>query len=93
MWQDFFNGSFELLGSIAIWLHVVQLMKDKEVKGVSWWAFAFFFSWGIWNLYYYPHLNQWASFFGGLFIVAANGTWLWLALKYKDNKGVKGEQL
>jgi hypothetical protein len=35
-------------------------------------ATAFFAAWGLWNLYYYPHLGQWASWAGGVAVVTTN---------------------
>lgn len=75
-WQDLINGTFEFGAGFAVLLHCRQLFKDKMVRGISWLATLFFSSWGIWNLYYYPHLGQWASFFGGLSIVSANLLWV-----------------
>jgi hypothetical protein len=37
---------------------------------------AFFSSWGYWNLFFYPALDQWLSFVGGLLLVVANTFWL-----------------
>jgi hypothetical protein len=82
MTADHVNGLFEMVGSVAIWLHVRRLMIDKQVRGASWGATAFFMAWGYWNLYYYPHLGQWASFVGGCSIVVANTAWLVLMLYY-----------
>lgn len=76
MSADLINGLFEFGGSLLIWLNVRALHRDKQFKGVSIAPTAFFFGWGIWNLYYYPSLEQWASFFGGLSIVVANGVWV-----------------
>lgn len=75
-WPDMVNGAFELLGSIFILLSVRKLWQDKLVRGVHWAGVAFFASWGCWNLYFYPHLDQWMSFAGGLAIVTANAIWL-----------------
>ena len=75
-WQDFVNGAFESLGGFFILLSVVKLHRDKTVRGVSWIHVAFFASWGYWNLYFYPHLDQWFSFWGGAFLVAVNTIWL-----------------
>ena len=83
MTPDFFNGCFEAAGSGFIWLHVRQVLKDKAVAGVSTVATIFFASWGVWNLYYYPHLGQWWSFTGGLAIVSANALWVALLIKYR----------
>lgn len=82
-WQDLFNGGFELLAAPFIFLSIMKLLKEKQVRGVSWVHVFYFTLWGLWNLYFYPHLNQWASFVGGLSIVVANGTWVILLIKYR----------
>lgn len=87
-WQDLTNGTFELLGAPFICLSIIKLHQEKLVRGVSWYAVAFFASWGYWNLYYYPHLGQWASFIGGCAIVLANTIWL-LQICYYLIKEVK----
>jgi len=82
MWQDILNGCFEFMGAPFIIMSIMKLYKDKRVRGVSWLHVAFFSSWGYWNLYYYPHLNQWASFVGGVFLVLANTFWLGQMIYY-----------
>jgi hypothetical protein len=79
---DVINGIFEGGGSIFLWLNVRRLLQDRGYKGVYVPAIAFFAGWGIWNLYYYPHLGQWLSFTGGLSIVIANVTYVALLLKF-----------
>jgi hypothetical protein len=75
-WPDIINGSFEALGGFFILLSVLKLHRAKCVSGVSYVHVAFFSAWGYWNLYFYPHLDQWLSFWGGLFLVATNTWWL-----------------
>lgn len=73
---DIINGLYESLGGVFITLSIRRLHRDKKVQGVSAIPTAFFASWGYWNLYFYPHLDQWFSFVGGVGIVAANTVWL-----------------
>jgi len=73
---DFINGSFEILGAPFIFLSIIKLYKDKEVRGVSWAGVCFFTLWGFWNLYYFSHLGQYVSFVGGILIVSVNFIWL-----------------
>jgi hypothetical protein len=73
---DMINGLFESCGGFFVLLGVLNLHRAKTVRGVSWIHVAFFSSWGYWNLYFYPHLNQWLSFSGGVFLVAVNTCWL-----------------
>ncbi len=81
---DLINGLFESIAGLMVALHCRRVLIDKEVKGVSVVATTFFTLWGFWNLYYYPHLDQLLSFFGGLCIVTANAFWLYLMWKYRS---------
>lgn len=83
---DIFNGLFEFIGGCFLCLNLKNLYRDKEVKGVSWLPVVFMSSWGVWNLYYYPSLNQWWSFWGGLWIVSINTTWLAMIYYYYRKK-------
>ena len=65
-WPDLINGTFEASGSLFILRSIFLLHKQKLVRGVSLIHVAFFMAWGWWNLYYYPHLGQWLSFWGRL---------------------------
>ena len=89
-WADAVNGTYELSGGIFLIQNCVRLYKDKEVKGISILSAAFFTSWGYWNLYYYPSLNQWVSFFGGLLIVISNTWWVIMAMYYAKKKRKMG---
>ncbi|MGD9728446.1 MAG: hypothetical protein AB7L09_02635 [Nitrospira sp.] len=73
---DLVNGLLELLGAIMLMGNVVAIRESKCIKGVRWYPVAFFSVWGFWNLYFYPHLDQWLSFIGGLCMVVANMLWL-----------------
>lgn len=86
MMPDLINGLFEFIGSIMLWKNTWRLYKDKGYLGVCWSTTAFFASWGYWNLYYYPLLDQWLSFFGGCSITLANTCWLVLMLYYGRKK-------
>jgi ABC-type transport system involved in cytochrome c biogenesis permease subunit len=82
-WNDLINGIFESVGGFFIvWLNVIRMKKDKTVKGVNIWVQVFYTAWGIWNLFYYPSLNQWFSFIGGLGLVVGNGVWCVMAAYY-----------
>lgn len=81
-WQDTVNGGYEILAGGFVANHARVLYADKEVKGVSVASVAFFFTWGIWNLYYYPHLGQLVSFFGGIAVATANCIWLSFMVYY-----------
>lgn len=84
-WFDATNAAFEIGGSVFTWVNVRALFRDKMVRGVRIEATVLFTIWGAWNCVWYPHLGQWLSFFGGLFIFFANIAWIVLALKYRRN--------
>lgn len=83
---DIINGMFELFGAPFICLSIYDLYKKKKVRGVSWIHVSYFAVWGYWNLYYYPCLEQWASFVGTITIVAANTVWLGQLLYYSHKE-------
>lgn len=82
---DFINGMFEMGGAVLLALHVRKLWQDKMVRGVSPWPFVFFTLWGWWNLYFYPSVDCWWSFAGGIPVVAVNSIYLYLMWKFRNN--------
>lgn len=85
-WQDQVNGLFECFGGVFIINHIATLYKDKMVRGVSIISTVFFAIWGFWNLYFYPHLGQWASFYGGLVITITNTIWIGMMIYYTNKE-------
>ena len=81
---DLVNGLFEFGGAASIGYNAFRVWKDKLIKGVSIVSTSFFTSWGLWNLYYYPHLDQTLSFAGGVAIVLTNVIWLGLMIRYRN---------
>ena len=77
---DLVNGAFELVGAGFNAWNCRRLWIDWRLAGYDWRATAFFTAWGFWNLLYYPSLDQWFSFAGGVAIVAANSLWIAMAL-------------
>lgn len=86
---DLINGLFEFLGGCAIDLSCLALWRSKKSLGVSWIHFAYFLGWGVWNLYFYPSLDQWWSFWGGVWVVRANLTYLLMLLYYRVPRPMK----
>lgn len=85
-WPDIINGAFETSGAFFIWLSIFRLWRDKRVAGISVLTIGFFFAWGLWNLFYYPHLEQWASTAGGILIVISNAIYVGMLLYYGRRK-------
>lgn len=73
---DIINGAFEFWGSVAVWINVYALYKDKMFKGIRIGPVVFFASWGFWNLFYYHHLHQYFSWFAGMSVTLANTVWV-----------------
>ena len=84
--NDYVNGAFELFGAFASMVNLRRIYSDKIVKGIDWRVTAFWSMWGLWNLYYYPSLGQWVSFYCGAVLVASNTAWVVLAVLYSRNR-------
>lgn len=69
---DIINAGFEFGAGFAVLHHCFKLYEHKQARGVSIQAVIFFTAWGLWNLFYYPHLGQFWSFAGGIFITLVN---------------------
>lgn len=82
---DLVNGLFEGFGGTFVWMNVRQILRDKQVRGVSKLATCFFTLWGLWNMVYYPSLGQWISFWGGCVISVGNGVWISLMWRYRKS--------
>lgn len=82
MTPDLINGIFEAGLAVMITNNIRRLYKDKQVKGVSLLTVVWVTAWGFWNLYFYPAVDAWFSFYAGIAVVLANATWLGLALYY-----------
>lgn len=81
--QDTINGMFELIGAPFIFLSIMKVYSTKSSKGVNWMHPTYFTAWGVWNLYYYPWLEQWTSFWGCVAITIANIIWVFGLIKYR----------
>lgn len=81
-WPDVVNGTFELGGGFMLLKNIIRLRKDRMVRGVDWKVQMWFLGYGLWNMFYYPHLGQWCSFAGGVLVVVMNGIWLLYARYY-----------
>ena len=80
---DLINGAFEAFGAFFVFNHCRVLRRDRCVRGVSLASTVSFTVWGLWNLYYYPHLGQLLSFCGSLGIVVANSVYIGMIVYYR----------
>lgn len=85
MTPDMINGGFEFAAGLAILNHCFALLQDRRVAGVSTASVAFFTAWGGWNIFYYPHLDQFWSFTGGIFVVLTNAIYVALLIHFRRN--------
>lgn len=76
MTPDLINGLFELGGAFVVLLSVFQILRDQGYAGLNPAQTVFFQVWGMWNLYFYPSLDQIWSLVGGLALVSANTAYL-----------------
>lgn len=81
MW-DLVNAFWELFGGLFIAISIRKLLREKQVRGVSYVHVSYFTAWGIWNLAYYPHLGEWFSLIGCGLVLLANFIWLFLLVWY-----------
>jgi hypothetical protein len=84
MTPDLANGLFEFVGACFVLASIMKLHREKMVRGVSWAHASFFWGWGAWNLFFYPHLSQWISAAGGAALFLANTIWLSQLFYYRS---------
>jgi len=80
---DLINSCFEGGGALMLLRNIRILHEHKIVRGISLLSTSFFFTWGLWNIFYYSHLNQWFSFSCGIAITIMNAVWLGQMFYYK----------
>ncbi len=83
MTPDLLNATFEVVGAGFLLADCRALLRDRQLRGVYWPGRVFWASWGIWNVVYYPSIDQWLSFYAGLLVLAANTVWCALAWKFR----------
>jgi hypothetical protein len=85
-WPDLVNAGFELVGGAVLWLTVLATYRAKCVVGVAIPTVLFFVGWDVWFLFFYASLGQWASFAAGLWLTAAQATWLGQMVYYLSRR-------
>lgn len=79
---DTINAAFECMGGVFTLLNVRAILRDKMVRGIDLRVNTFFLTWGMWNLFYYPHLDQWLSFAAGVFLTSVSSIYYGLLIFY-----------
>lgn len=86
MTMDHMNALFELAGAAFLMPSVLRAFRLRAVQGVHWLTPMFFWSWGLWNVVYYPSLGQWWSFMAGLVLVAVNSVWFYAVVSFTSKE-------
>lgn len=74
---DLGNALFELAAAFFIMNHARAVWKSKQAHGISIISTVFFALWGSWNLYFYPSVGQYLSFYAGILVMFANLFWVY----------------
>ena len=69
---DTINGLFEFIAAGFLIFNCFKIYKDKCIRGVCAFPFVIYTIWGFWNLFFYPSVGCWLSFFGGICVVCIN---------------------
>lgn len=85
--MDLANAGFEFGGAIFILNHARVLFAEKIVRGISLVSIVFFLIWGIFNMFYYSHLEQSASWYAGIMVTLANLVWVSMIIYYRKREG------
>jgi len=81
--MDMINAAFEFGGFLAIIPSIMAVLRDKRVHGISILTPLFFTSWGFWNIFYYPSLDQIWSAWAAVLLSLTNGIYLVLLFHYR----------
>lgn len=73
--MDLVNAGLELAGAAFVALNAYDIQRKRAVAGQSFWSCAFFLTWGLWNLIFYPFVGAHLSAIAGAAVVLAN-VWL-----------------
>lgn len=84
MIHDLINGFFELAGGIVVALNVRDIWKRGMVAGHTPFTITFFWSWGLWNVIYYPAIGQWWSTIGAWGLMIANLCLVFSVIKFRS---------
>lgn len=81
-YYDLGNALMEVIGCVFLSFNVRRILIDKHVAGVSAAPAVFYFTWGVYNCFYYAYLHQQLSFLCGFLTTGAHAVWIFFYLKY-----------
>ena len=81
---DKINSAFIFVASIFYFLN---LIKDKDVKGISKLSILFFSIWNIWTLFFFIQVSEfWWTIAAYVMVTLLNLVYIILMFKYSRNK-------
>ena len=82
--SDQINACLELAGAIFLVPTLIEAYNKKRIVGVHYITPIFFSLWGLWNIFYYPSLNQYWSASAACIMLSVNIIWLVMVFRYKE---------
>ena len=76
---DAITSLFQIGAIVFLIINILQLNKDKELKGINIWMIIYFTVWSYWSIYMYVELDQFLSALMSIGIAVAYTIWLFLA--------------
>jgi cation transport ATPase len=80
--MDQANACLEMGGAFLRTLDCIKLFQDKRFSGGHLGTALYFLGWGVFNVFFYPSLNQVWSFWAAIVLMVMNGLWFVMALYY-----------
>ena len=68
---DKVNAGFEIAAALFIIYNCFILHHDKLVRGISPYSYVLFTAWSIWNMFFYPIVEQTFSFYAATLMAIA----------------------
>ena len=91
------NGLFEVVGGLLLFLNTWRAWRDGQIRGLHPAPMVFFWSWGLFNLWYYRSIHQpWSAAAGllpclGNTAFIATWAWFWRRDRYSASKKNRSE--
>lgn len=73
---DMTQATWELGSAVFSVLNIRAVRKSQSIRGVHWAPTAYFFGWGVYNLWFYDALHLPAAWWAGIAITVTNLIWL-----------------
>lgn len=80
--MDQANAALEMGGAFLRTLDCIKLFQHKRFVGGHLGTALYFLLWGVFNVFFYPSLNQVWSFWAALALMVINGLWFVMAVYY-----------